>query len=211
MRPHFCRCTVSISDLGEVLVGHLVNFRTATSEFGFGTTENGWLMAGNSLIRGLFLLIMFPKIIFAGREWFNKSSNNPGHVAQHHEDEIPTRPEDFAAAPGEGVPQEPVKAPEPDDEEDSGTGFDLLFVQWSLVVDSIVTAIAGFSSQGWQAYMGKAAASWRYPFFLRTSLTKRSCFPPPLRLWFRPSCQGSHDRTLPSSSASRCHCRHHPC
>lgn len=116
-------------------------------------------MSGNSLIRGLFLLILFPKIIFEGRSWFNNPERNPDHVAKPHQgDEIPTRPQDFPAAPGEEVPQEPVKAPEPDeDEEDSGTGFDLLFVQWSLVVDSIVTAIAGFSSQGWQAYMGESS------------------------------------------------------
>ncbi|KAI4592664.1 hypothetical protein KJ359_010566 [Pestalotiopsis sp. 9143b] len=129
----------------------------ATSEFGFGTKENGWLMFGNGLIRGLFLLVMFPKIISVGRTWVNGTDEKPHHVeaANGHADDLPIEPRDFAASPGEEVPQEPVKVPEPEEEEDEdvGTTFDLLFVRWSLVVDSIVTAIAGFSSQGWQVYM----------------------------------------------------------
>jgi hypothetical protein len=119
-------------------------------------------MFGNSLIRGLFLLVMFPKIISTGRNWINGRSEQPHNAAStdEHEDDVPTSPEDFPASPGEGVPQEPIKAPEPDEEaEDTGTGFDLLFVRWSLVMDSIVTAIAGFSSQGWMVYMGKFSVS----------------------------------------------------
>ncbi|KAH8203831.1 hypothetical protein TruAng_002008 [Truncatella angustata] len=127
----------------------------ATSEFNFGTTENGWLMFGNSLIRGLFLLFMFPRIISAGRDWINgKEKHHESTSTNEHEDRIPTRPEDFPAATGEDVPQEPVMVPEVDEEEeDTGTSFDLLFVRWSLVVDSIVTATAAFSSQPWQIYM----------------------------------------------------------
>lgn len=132
----------------------------ATSEFGFGTKENGWLMFGNGLIRGLFLLVMFPKIISAGRTWVNGTDEKPHHAeaANGHAEDLPIEPRDFAASPGEEVPQEPIKVPEPEEEEDEdvGTTFDLMFVRWSLVVDSIVTAIAGFSSQGWQVYMGKS-------------------------------------------------------
>ncbi|KAI2464208.1 major facilitator superfamily domain-containing protein [Annulohypoxylon bovei var. microspora] len=122
----------------------------ATSEFNFGTTENGYLMFGNSAIRGIFLLLMFPKIISSGRNWFN---GTPA-PAEHRESEvhIPINPEEFEAVEGGEVPQEPVQAPEPD-EEDSGTGFDLFFVRWSLVVDSLVTFFAGFSTNGWQVYL----------------------------------------------------------
>lgn len=130
----------------------------ATSEFDFGTKENGWLMFGNALIRGLFLIVMFPKIISVGRTWLNGPSEKPHSSAENTDgdvDDVPTDPRDFPASPGEEVPQEPIKAPEPEEEEDEdvGTGFDLMFVRWSLVVDTIVTAIAGFSSQGWQVYM----------------------------------------------------------
>ncbi|KAI1632147.1 major facilitator superfamily domain-containing protein [Biscogniauxia mediterranea] len=123
----------------------------ATSEFDFGTTENGYLMFGNSLIRGLFLLLMFPKIISAGRDWFNGTpvEESTKQVPGSH---IPINPEDFEAAEGDEVPQEPTRILDPD-EEDSGTGFDLFFVRWSLVIDSLVTFFAAFSSKGWQVYL----------------------------------------------------------
>ncbi|KAH8646642.1 major facilitator superfamily transporter [Xylariales sp. PMI_506] len=121
----------------------------ATAEFDWKTTENGWLMFGNSLIRGLFLIIIFPKIIAAGRVWFNRQPDSN----ETSDDEIPTNPRDFEAAAGQDVPQEPIAPPPELEEEDVGTGFDLLFVRWSLVVDSIVTAIAGFSTQSWQVYL----------------------------------------------------------
>ncbi|KAI1331670.1 major facilitator superfamily transporter [Xylariaceae sp. FL0255] len=137
-----------------------------TSEFHFTTTENGWLMFGISSIRGLFLLFMFPKIISTGRIWLNGRSPEPspstrtegqqGRAIPDHT--IPADPADFSfSEAGQEVPQEPIEAPpindERDEDEDSGTGFDLLFVRWSLVVDSLVTLFAGFSSHGWQVYL----------------------------------------------------------
>lgn len=125
----------------------------ATSEFDFGTSENGYLMFGNAAIRGIFLLFMFPKIISSGRTWFNGTST-PAETREHRvEADIPVNPGDFEADEVGEVPQEPIQPLE--DEEDSGTGFDLFFVRWSLVVDSIVTVIAGFSTEGWQVYLGK--------------------------------------------------------
>ncbi|KAI1336474.1 hypothetical protein F5Y15DRAFT_393843 [Xylariaceae sp. FL0016] len=123
-----------------------------TSEYNFGVTENGILMFGNSSIRGLFLLFMFPKIISVGRNWFNKTSAWAPHSRKHDDRELPTAPGDFGVAEGLEVQQEPIQAPEVD-EEDSGNEFDLFFVRWSLVVDSLVTFLAGFSSQGWQVYL----------------------------------------------------------
>ncbi|RYC64684.1 hypothetical protein CHU98_g1511 [Xylaria longipes] len=123
----------------------------ATSVFHFSTTENGYLMFGISSIRGLFLLFLFPKIITEGRIWLNGKSQRDERT-EDDDGVVPTHPEDFAAAEGGEVPQEPVQIPEPD-EEDSGTGFDLLFVRWSLDVDSLVTLFAGFSSAGWEVYL----------------------------------------------------------
>ncbi|KAI0880639.1 uncharacterized protein GGS22DRAFT_174411 [Annulohypoxylon maeteangense] len=123
-----------------------------TSEFNFGTTENGYLMFGNSAIRGIFLLLMFPKIISSGRIWFNGTPAHTERRGSEPEFHIPVNPEDFEAVEGGEVPQEPVQVPDPDDE-DSGTGFDLFFVRWSLVVDSLVTFFAGFSTDGWQVYL----------------------------------------------------------
>lgn len=137
---------------------------------------------------------MFPKIIRAGRIWYNGGVTPPHSVSQHHQnadsqsrpasgdadneddderytiERVPTNPEDFPAAEGNEVPQEPIQPvptretrPGPnadtgpnagaEEEEDSGTGFDLLFVRWSLVVDSLVTLFAGFSTAGWQVYL----------------------------------------------------------
>ncbi|RYP03726.1 hypothetical protein DL764_004950 [Monosporascus ibericus] len=133
-------------------LGIFLGVMYATSEFNFTTTENGYLMFGNSLIRGLFLILMFPKIISFGRDWFNGTPHS-SETPRGHDTELPTNPEDFGIeVSGEGVPQEPIQIPEPE-EEDSGTGFDLFFVRWSLVIDSLVTFFAGFSSHGWQVYL----------------------------------------------------------
>jgi hypothetical protein len=120
-------------------------------------------MFGTSLIRGIFLIFMFPKIISVGREWLNGPSEKTHHasITNGHEDDVPTDPRDFPASPIGEVPQEPIKAPDAengdgDEDEDVGTAFDLLFVRWSLVMDAIVTMIAGFSSQGWHVYMGQS-------------------------------------------------------
>ncbi|KAI1262618.1 major facilitator superfamily transporter [Xylariaceae sp. FL1019] len=126
----------------------------ATSEFNFNTTQNGYLMFGISSIRGLFLLLIFPKIISKGRSWFN-APPEPQHTTSHEvdHDTLPTSPGEFTTTEaGLEVAQEPVQAPEPD-EEDSGTGFDLLFVRWSLAVDSLVTLFAAFSSKAWHVYL----------------------------------------------------------
>ncbi|KAI0536453.1 hypothetical protein GGR58DRAFT_514583 [Xylaria digitata] len=126
----------------------------ATSVFHFDTTENGYLMFGISLIRVLFLLVIFPKVVTEGRVWFNGGTQQEERAKRHHNGDgnVPTNPEDFAVADGGEVPQEPVQSPDLD-EEDLGTGFDLLFVRWSLVVDSLVTLFAGFSFDKWQVYL----------------------------------------------------------
>ncbi|KAI0407570.1 major facilitator superfamily transporter [Xylaria palmicola] len=125
-----------------------------TSVFHFNTTQNGYLMFGNSMIRGLFLLLIFPEIITRGRVWYNGGAQRDKGTDRSPDGDgaIPTHPEDFAVAEGGEVPQEPVQSPDPD-EEDSGTEFDLLFVRWSLMVDSLVTLFAGTSSAGWQVYL----------------------------------------------------------
>lgn len=106
-----------------------------TTEFNFSTTENGWLMAGNSFIRGIFLYFMFPQIIAAGRQWLNGPEQKK------------------PATSPEGTDTE-------EDEEDAGTQFDLLFLRYSLLIDAAVTTLAGFSSEGWQVHL----AAYLLPF-----------------------------------------------
>ncbi|KIH93188.1 hypothetical protein SPBR_02482 [Sporothrix brasiliensis 5110] len=42
----------------------------ATATFDFDQTNNGWLMSGNAFMRAFFLVLIFPRIIDAGRAWF---------------------------------------------------------------------------------------------------------------------------------------------
>ncbi|KAI1438443.1 major facilitator superfamily transporter [Xylaria sp. CBS 124048] len=135
----------------------------ATSAFRFKTTENGYLMFGNSLIRGLFLLFVFPKIIEVGRIRFNENlppsqqaidPPPPGREDSHAPTDtgaLSVEPAGREAPKGQG--QRPDSDSDPDEDEDAGTGFDLLFVRWSLVTDATVTLFAGFSSAAWQVYL----------------------------------------------------------
>lgn len=129
----------------------------ATSRFDFGTTENGTLMAGNSLIRGVFLMFMFPKMIDLGRRWFASMASRPHHessVADQLEPAtIPTHAEDLDPLPGLMNAEEPRNAPPEEEDEDST--FDLSFLRWSLVVDGIVTSISAWATKGWHMYLGK--------------------------------------------------------
>ncbi|KAK1449396.1 major facilitator superfamily transporter [Colletotrichum melonis] len=133
----------------------------ATSRFNFGTTENGILMSGNSWIRGIFLMFIFPEIIDSGRRWFASSSHAGAlqkTLTQEERSVIPTHPEDMDPAPGLMNASEPTKAPPEEEDEDST--FDLFFLRWSLVVDGIVTSLAAWATEGWHVY----AAAFLLPF-----------------------------------------------
>lgn len=128
----------------------------ATSRFNFGTTENGILMSGNSWIRGIFLMFIFPEIIDSGRRWFASSSHAGAlqkTLTQEERSVIPTHPEDMDPAPGLMNASEPTKAPPEEEDEDST--FDLSFLRWSLVVDGIVTSLAAWATEGWHVYAGE--------------------------------------------------------
>jgi len=161
-------------------------------------------MFGNALVRGMFLIIIFPRIISNGRKWFtgggppgtetpvdgpaisssattiiinNEDGDAEVQTTKSKNESIPTSPRQFPAAEGLEVPQEPIlssqvshqqdcrstttiadhsdEASSEGDVEDWGIEFDLFFVRWSLVIDSMVTFFAGFSSQGWHVYLGK--------------------------------------------------------
>lgn len=144
----------------------------ATSKFRFGTTENGILMSGNALIRGIFLMFIFPKLIDLGRHWFASSSGASTKQADpEREALIGSEGENLLASPGELDPQGPelVDAeqrtkPSPEEEEEDST-FDLSFLRWSLVVDGIVTSISAWATQGWHMYLGESP-SLLYSSFL---------------------------------------------
>jgi MFS family permease len=154
----------------------------ATAAFRFSSTENGYLMAVNALVRGILLILAFPRIISSGRQWYQSSrldkrlmhepdptdadkdvvqsscrSLTEGEILadQAETSGIPTQPEDFEPPQGALQDQEPA-APLQATSEDGGRGFDLFFLRWSLVVDGLVTGSAAFASQSWQVYMAGA-------------------------------------------------------
>lgn len=128
----------------------------ATAAFGFRSTDNGYLMASNALIRGLFLIFLFPRIISIGRMWYSRIGQDT--ITASGEDAIPTAPEDFDPIAGIIPEQEPAM-PLKSAQDSSGSAFDLFFLRWSLVADGLVTASTAFASNSWQIYLGKFSCS----------------------------------------------------
>ncbi|KAJ6534969.1 hypothetical protein B0H19DRAFT_1184550 [Mycena capillaripes] len=173
---------------------------TATNQYGYKPSDNGFLMATNSLSRALFLTFAFPRIISAGRKWFisrNKQRartsvgqlpgddettfgtatptapsedgtliDTPGtpdtltHAKHRHTSSSPFKdapgpvlPTDATAfepttvASADGATEEPPVVPAAD--KAHGSGFDLAFVRWSMVIDAALTALVGLSSRSW--------------------------------------------------------------
>lgn len=131
----------------------------ATDVYHFGTTKNGYLISLNSFIRGLFLTLVFPRVISAGRNWFSSRSNSKKTEACTPEGsvipDLPHEPNDFAALEAMDNEEEPVEPPRLSDERET-FAFDLLYTRYSLLADAILTGAASFISQGWQMYLVSA-------------------------------------------------------
>ncbi|KAK8059075.1 major facilitator superfamily transporter protein [Apiospora saccharicola] len=159
--------------LGVVATGYapILIQMYATAEFGFDQADNGYLMAGNALMRAFFLIVIFPRIIAAGRKWFARSAildqrknNNTANQNSSSGDPetpptmgeiIPTDPRQFEIPSAGQAEEEPVAMPEITDPaiEKLASQFDLLFLRWSLVVDGLLTAMTAFATQGWHVYI----------------------------------------------------------
>ncbi|KAI1125569.1 major facilitator superfamily transporter [Nemania abortiva] len=119
--------------------------------FKFTSTNNSLLMSVNCLVRGLFLMFVFPRIISVGRLAF-KTSDLPGPDTPP-DTPFPTEPHDIDPFPPTGEDQEePTKPPKPVTIT-QGAGFDLFFLRWSLLIDGIVTTSSAFATQGWHMYL----------------------------------------------------------
>ncbi|KAF7304197.1 hypothetical protein MIND_00651800 [Mycena indigotica] len=157
---------------------------TATNRYDYGTAENGYLMASLSLSRALFLTFAFPKIISSGRKWYSSTNDTktpPSPVAPLNEPEmaIPATLEggdaplvDDAAA---------HVAPGPTDQI-HGSRFDLVFLQWSMVVDAVLTALVALTSRAWHINLAAVVL--------------------PLASGTAPACKGVLMDMLPTDSAS---------
>jgi MFS family permease len=124
----------------------------STDVLGFGTTENGALISMNSMVRGLFLTLAFPKIISSGRKWMNgRKETNRVASKDSGIPEIPTQPNQLVGtveATEDDQPIEPTASP--DDKQEI---FDLQFTKYSLLADGLITGAAMFVREGWQMYL----------------------------------------------------------
>ncbi|KAK5170130.1 uncharacterized protein LTR77_004714 [Saxophila tyrrhenica] len=141
----------------------------ATDVFGYSASDNSKLISLNFVIRATFLTFAFPAIINTGRKWLDKrqgkirkQSGGEGGTDKE-EDGLPTNPDRLAPA---AMPTGEANANEPDEplrrtstaqsskkEENESYAFDLLYTRWSLILDGVLTALATFTSQGWQMYI----------------------------------------------------------
>ncbi|KAI7153917.1 hypothetical protein KC349_g8039 [Hortaea werneckii] len=149
----------------------------STDVFGFGTSENGFLISINSLVRGFFLTFAFPHIISQGRKWLNKApkhceetgsrrrgSYNGDTEQAHTPPRTPTQPPQ-ARKPESLIPN-PSPAPSspsssstetpPEEAEkavEETSPFDLHFTQTSLLLDALLTSLCTLTTSAPQMYL----------------------------------------------------------
>ncbi|CEJ89683.1 hypothetical protein VHEMI05508 [[Torrubiella] hemipterigena] len=128
----------------------------ATSIFQFDQADNGWLMSEFASVRGLFLIFIFPRIIGAGRDYFARRKNlTPKADEEESASEttpLYTNPSAIAAPTASQLVQEPVISKSPIKDYTTGR-FDLVFLRYSLVVESLMTSIAAFATKPWHIYL----------------------------------------------------------
>lgn len=136
----------------------------ATAVFHFRQADNGWLMSGFAVMRALFLILLFPRIINRGRRWYLARHPELPRPPPRDADaepavaELPTHPEELEAPIGSHAEDEPAGAESAG--EDEGTGFDLFFLRWSLVIDGALTMLAAFATEKWHIYLGEPLFEW---------------------------------------------------
>ncbi|KAK3491129.1 major facilitator superfamily domain-containing protein [Neurospora hispaniola] len=133
----------------------------ATAVFGFHQSDNGWLMSEFALMRAVFLILLFPRIISSGRKWYAKrqSQRQPRRDSISDERDPATqglliRPEQLEAPMGTYAEEEPMVTQPPTETED--THFDLFFLRWSLVADGLLTSCAALATKKWHIYLAAA-------------------------------------------------------
>ncbi|KAE9378976.1 major facilitator superfamily MFS_1 protein [Stipitochalara longipes BDJ] len=127
----------------------------STDVLGFGTTENGYLISLNSLIRGIFLTLAFPRIIKAGRNWLDRRNGKKSgaNTPRTPDSEATlTEPNQEISVEAMESEEEPRETPRSNDDERETFHFDLMFTKYSLIADGLITGIATFVAKGWQMY-----------------------------------------------------------
>ncbi|KAI1340706.1 MFS general substrate transporter [Xylariaceae sp. FL0016] len=122
----------------------------STAAFNFLQTDNGYLMASNSLIRGMFLIVLFPRIISSGRRWF--SEGKAKSVTAPISESVGTQTALLTTHEADASLNATAESDE-GEEHSSGHAFDLFFLRWSLVVDGVITASTAFAVRDWHIYL----------------------------------------------------------
>jgi MFS family permease len=141
----------------------------ATSNFGFGTSDNSELIGLNFSIRATYLTFAFPWIINTGRKWMKKGDRRTSIPSASVEDLPPTNNEPFPPGAEILVGDDASDSDTADDEEhepltrtvtsqsmreaNQSFEFDLLYTRWSLILDGVLTSLATFTTKGWQVYL----------------------------------------------------------
>jgi MFS family permease len=134
----------------------------STNQFGFGTGANGRLIFLYSSLRGLFLSLIFPRIISLGRKWFKtikpSPPTSPSLVKSLEEEEEEALLGAVSISPSEIGPIDPTEnttdpTPLPKTNETDTYYFDLLYARYSIAADCVLTGLAMFVTQGWQLYL----------------------------------------------------------
>ncbi|KAK3396899.1 major facilitator superfamily domain-containing protein [Sordaria brevicollis] len=134
----------------------------ATAVFEFHQSDNGWLMSEFAMMRAVFLILLFPKIISYGRKWYAKRQSNHQHPRRDSiSDErdpatqgLLIQPEQLEAPMGTHAEEEPMMTQPGTETED--THFDLFFLRWSLVADGLLTSCTALATKKWHIYLAAA-------------------------------------------------------
>ncbi|KAJ6467645.1 hypothetical protein C8R47DRAFT_1152300 [Mycena vitilis] len=101
---------------------------TATNEYGFKPSDNGFLIACNALSRAVFLTLAFPRLIEYGRKRMSRRASVHNSGANYVSGDI--RPPDM----------------QPMTQENHSSAFDLEFIRSSMIIDAVLVALLVFSS-----------------------------------------------------------------
>ena len=133
----------------------------ATAVFEFHQSDNGWLMSEFALMRAVFLIVLFPRIISYGRKWYAKRQTKKQPRRESISDErdpetqgLLIQPEQLEAPMGTHAEEEPMMTQPPTETED--THFDLFFLRWSLVADGLLTSCTALATKKWHIYLAAA-------------------------------------------------------
>ena len=111
-------------------------------------------------MRAFFLTILFPRIISQGRLYLSNrnsfttpsSSSPPRPITISQRSPSPT-----TAEPSNLLPPLPEPEPEPQPVDKAhGSQFDLYFLQSSILLDGLLTALVGLADKGWEMYLAAA-------------------------------------------------------